>query len=452
MDHGYQWLAQKSEPLNRFIQGRKNFSPAAANLLENGNIQDLWDAISRNPEVVLGIGLSGIPQVATYLYSGPVGSTALMVGSEMGALEQDALAHRRRTGQRMPTRDFRMMSMRVPVSVFLERMGLKTIKAGGVLGEVATEQLQTGVENLSVKLFSDPNRSITDGMIESGIAAVGAGTAGARLHRHRVDQKVTQKLSVEHTFNGHFLGRDGAYRSNMPITQVPGVLPNNGMSAHQRIYFVNGVAADVATHRAHLQSLANTGAEVVGIHDSTVNLASDVAQAARYKAYPDETPAVNTTRQVIETHLAEGKPLHLAGHSRGALVVARALEVTQMKLLETHSPAEVAQRMSSITVETYGGASKEFPKGPRYYHFVNKVDAIPLSFGVGGPLAGKGKPGHHQVIQFKEITGAPVETNVSDIVYQVTHPFDVTHDMGLYARHISRATIFVQLKSSSSSD
>ena len=39
--------------------------------------------------------------------------------------------------------------------------------------------------------------------------------------------------------------------------------------------------------------------------------------------------------------------------------------------------------MNRIRVVTYGGATRRYPDGPRYIHYLNRLDPIPWLFGVG---------------------------------------------------------------------
>jgi hypothetical protein len=38
--------------------------------------------------------------------------------------------------------------------------------------------------------------------------------------------------------------------------------------------------------------------------------------------------------------------------------------------------------LNNVKIETFGGASRRFPDGPQYVHYVNRNDGVPQAFGL----------------------------------------------------------------------
>lgn len=218
-------------------------------------------------------------------------------------------------------------------------------------------------------------------------------------------------------FDGQFLGGDGrAHPPGTPLASIPGLTPNDGTPVQGRAVYVNGIMTDAIKQQSEMQALANTGLEVVGLHNATEGFAKDLGQCVTDKLGKGENPAIASTRALILDAVAKGEPLMLVGHSQGALVISRGLVEAKDTLLATRRPgqskadrlAEVEAQLSSITVETYGGAAARYPDGPRYTHYVNKADSVPMGAGVGSaPWNPFDKPGRGAVIRELSVIEKP---------------------------------------------
>jgi hypothetical protein len=192
--------------------------------------------------------------------------------------------------------------------------------------------------------------------------------------------------SVDRIFDGYLIGEGGAlFPPTTPLSELPPIKPNNGKSADRTIYAINGIMTDVDLHRTDLQSLANTGANVVGIHNATAGLVKDLGQCVGDKLDVASNPPVDTVADKIYQALHNQEPLTFVAHSQGALVLVRALQqvVRRMTMEDGHSEAEVQRRLGALSVETFGGATTRYVDGPRYQHFINKFDVVPMLAGVG---------------------------------------------------------------------
>lgn len=181
----------------------------------------------------------------------------------------------------------------------------------------------------------------------------------------------------DHKYDGHFVGADGkCYHPDTDWRDVPAVFPDNGKPVWRSVVMVNGIMTDVALQSSDLQKMANTGCKVVGVHNATKGMMRDLAQCVGDKLdlKMANNGATETVAQVIRTVLKhdEVEPPLFVGHSQGALVLSNAL-----------SRAGVDGSLKKLDVLTMGGASWSFPEGPKYKHFVNVFDAVPMGAGVG---------------------------------------------------------------------
>lgn len=198
--------------------------------------------------------------------------------------------------------------------------------------------------------------------------------------------------------DGCFLGANGAvYSKETNWRDIPVITPNNGVPATQTCIVVNGILCDLALHMADLQAMANTGCNVIGIHNATKGMLRDMGQCLLDKFRPQSANngATQTTEKVSRDLLEVENPPHLVGHSQGAICVSNALENIQNQGV---SP----EQMSKLNVTTLAGASWTFPKGPHYRHFVNRLDVVPQGAGVG-PYAWAQKSEQTEVHYFSRL-------------------------------------------------
>jgi hypothetical protein len=227
-------------------------------------------------------------------------------------------------------------------------------------------------------------------------------------------------------YDGFLVGGNGktSYPPGTRLEDVPAIRPNNGKQATETIIFVNGIGESRASgaNARHLQEIANsTGQNVVGLYNATEGTLNDLVQALKDKKDLGTNHAVDSLAQLVYGKLKSGEGVHLMGHSHGALVSARALEDVKNRLmLEDGMSKQAAESLlSKVKVETMGGASAHFTDGPRYVHYVNRADLVPMAFGLGraGSDPGRGA----KVVKF----GFP-------------NPFGIfgdAHNTGTYFKH-----------------
>lgn len=203
----------------------------------------------------------------------------------------------------------------------------------------------------------------------------------------------------EVSYDGMYIGANGrAYTSVTPLAQIPAVMPKQGATT-KRIIYVNGITTPKSTHYQNMKDIANdTGAGVIGIHNSTNGTGWDLVQCAKDKADVGKNPAHDTLTQTIVSELNQGHSVHILAHSQGGLITARSLRWAETllykqeiakrgsminPLIKREAREEVQRLMGKIRVETFGAAAASYPDGPRYVHYVNDADKVPTQFGIG---------------------------------------------------------------------
>lgn len=184
--------------------------------------------------------------------------------------------------------------------------------------------------------------------------------------------------------DGAILGAHGVFSAMTHASHVAPVLPDNGAEVRESVILVNGIMTDIALQQADMQGLANTGAAVVGVHNATEGMTKDLLACVLNKLNRGDTRAIDTLARLTANALESDRPVHLIGHSQGALIIARALQIVSGALSEGGMSAAASKGvLGRITIETYGGASQSYVDGPRYTHVVNKADVVPMLTGVG---------------------------------------------------------------------
>jgi hypothetical protein len=194
--------------------------------------------------------------------------------------------------------------------------------------------------------------------------------------------------------DGQFVGAQGqTFPPGTPLGQMPGITPKNNPNPSETILYVNGIMTPVEGQLKEMQSIAETsGAKVIGLHNATQGLVTDLAQCVTDKLDKGSNPAVDTLADTVYSELKAGRDVHLMGYSQGGLITARALSHVEqrMRLEDGMSKGDVEKALSHLKVETFGAASTKYVDGPQYVHYVNNADAVPTLTGLGGsvdPLA-----------------------------------------------------------------
>jgi hypothetical protein len=208
---------------------------------------------------------------------------------------------------------------------------------------------------------------------------------------------------TDKAYDGAIVGAGGkAYPANTSLKDVPPVVPNNGQKPNGLIIYVNGIRTSKEGQATSLQNIANkTGAAVLGVHNSTESTFKDLVQSLGDKLNLGTNPAVDNIASKVYDSLKKGEPVHLFGHSQGALILSRALGDVRKRLLAEDglSTTQANQLLSNVKVETFGGAAASYPDGPKYVHYVNTADPVPGLFGLGPTSLGDSKAGKGAIVK-----------------------------------------------------
>jgi hypothetical protein len=218
--------------------------------------------------------------------------------------------------------------------------------------------------------------------------------------------------------DGKLVGVGGkTYEPGTPLANMFGVAPQGGVRNNQTVIYTNGILNDVGVQAEGMQKIANlTGSRVVGVHNATQGPLADVVQSAGDKININDNLAAQTLSRTVLNELYAGRNVHLVGHSQGALVTSRALfDVRNHFKGRGWSEDKINQTMGRINVETYGGAARFYPDGPKYKHYVNTRDVVPVAVGLGTQeMQNKGLsyPGRGaQVIRFNSGDNNPMKAH-----------------------------------------
>ncbi len=214
------------------------------------------------------------------------------------------------------------------------------------------------------------------------------------------------------SYDGTFIGSGGkAYSSNTPLSEIPSIKPNNGAAAsNETIIYVNGIRNQKSDQANSMQDIANkTGANVIGIHNSTESTFKDLVQSLGDKLDLGNNPAVDSVANAVYSELKAGHDVHLMGHSQGGLILSRALSDVKKRLMleDGMSKNQAEGLMSKVKVETFGAAAGSYPDGPKYVHYINRADPVPMLFGLGsfkGLFGDKGAGKGAQVVRFTQFS------------------------------------------------
>ena len=247
--------------------------------------------------------------------------------------------------------------------------------------------------------------------------------------------------------------------SSYSFWQVPPITPAVGERhpakpvLNKRIVYINGIGTPRTAHAYTIKLISVvTGAVVVGIYNQSgdgveVGLFSDMLQCLTDKMGIGKNPATNTLAKCIFDACTSGKYLNIVAHSQGAIITSSALRQGIGKLLDYHGrkDAEARPLMEKIdrqginilgldnierlrlyvilqeriqpvverylnafvSVQTFGGAGRFFPDGPRYRHVFNAWDPVPMLFGQGD--ADTAGPGRGALVeQIERNAGLPI--------------------------------------------
>lgn len=221
-------------------------------------------------------------------------------------------------------------------------------------------------------------------------------------------------------------------------------------SINKRIVYVNGIGTPRATHAYTVKLISViTGANVIGIYNQSgdggeTNLFFDLIQCLGDKTGLSNNPATNTLARSAFKACTDAMYLNVVAHSQGAIISSRAMRQAIGMLLDFYGRRDAVVRPmleevdnilnrgflasmgrsltpfgslmdasaigrlrdalqerirpiveekldTYVSVQTFGGAARFYPDGPRYRHVYNFWDPVPMLVGQGDILTGPGR-------------------------------------------------------------
>jgi tetratricopeptide (TPR) repeat protein len=167
------------------------------------------------------------------------------------------------------------------------------------------------------------------------------------------------------------------------------VKPTGRTFSEKPAYFVNGIMNSPDEADQNAQALANMlERPVKRIYNKSDGFWADIFESGKLKAgMLNDNPSVQTLVNSIIGDLKRGERVEIHAHSEGALITSVALGIIQES-----DPDFFAKNADKITVNTYGGASYTYPKGPAYDHVAFVTDPVSWAFGSSNNLLFKTNP------------------------------------------------------------
>lgn len=203
------------------------------------------------------------------------------------------------------------------------------------------------------------------------------------------EPSLPRTFPLERDSDGHFLAGNGqVHPPSVSWRDLPPMLPDNGAPVSDRVIFVNGICTDCKRQYGDMRALANSGAAVIGLHNSTFGPAADVLEYLGDRLGAGHSPTIRTLMGIIRESAISASPLHIVCHSQGALMVGQALTRSQDALMSERGIGreEAEKRFAHMRIETYGGGAAFYPNGPQYVHVDNQLDPVCAFLGLG-PIA-----------------------------------------------------------------
>jgi hypothetical protein len=196
--------------------------------------------------------------------------------------------------------------------------------------------------------------------------------------------------SSQTKFDGDILGAgcqpEGTGNPNgvMPpgCRQLPGTLPKisyvNGINTAysqpgQKDLFSGGIC------KTMLEIAKTTCSEVTGVYNATEGLGKDLDECLDNIAKDRNTPSVVPLRNMMVQAAHSGQPMTLFAHSQGGLIAQQAVSLAKQQLMNEDdlTSEEAEQKLSVVSIDSFGTAIMGWPKGPNYRRFTNMADPVP---------------------------------------------------------------------------
>ncbi len=207
-------------------------------------------------------------------------------------------------------------------------------------------------------------------------------SACVSLPRQEDCQPSRNAVSGADSWDGFVVGRQGCVYHPDQVLQIDLSTIGVGTAAPKPlVMFVNGAMNSLTRQYQKLLRFAEeTNSAYIGIYNNEF-----FPRKKGWSQAHTHVSAEHTLTQLIHQQLKQNSEFYLLTGSKGTHIVVDALRRVKRNLAVMYdsNEARTAQSMNLIHVITYGGASRHYPDGPKYTHYINRLDPIPWLFGVG---------------------------------------------------------------------
>ena len=196
--------------------------------------------------------------------------------------------------------------------------------------------------------------------------------------------------------DGFFIGGDRCFYDPAltPADDVPVFRGTLNPFNDKRLFYVNGANGNPGRIANVLESLAKrSNISTIGLFyysGDTRELAEGLLPGTPQGA------AVDTLQQLIQQAIDRGEPIHIRAGSAGTFVVGEAVRRMHALLSQRRfRPGKGPEQLDLVRIETTGSANHNFPNGPRYIHYINRLDPVAAPLALRGPAS---QPGARAVL------------------------------------------------------
>lgn len=240
---------------------------------------------------------------------------------------------------------------------------------------------------VDIRQENEHTKAFLDQIDDFFISALGLSIENAKQKLQGIERS---RLRGDRSFDGCLVASGGqVFASNTPRSWLNPIKPKDGIESisngGEPVLFVNGLNMSVFGHLDDMRTVADAfGCKMIGIHNAKQsNPASEFARAFNDAHNRRGNPTIDTVRDQILSAVYQDASLLISAESHGAGIVSRGVQ-RAISILKGKGWSEerVFDALQKIKVDTYAGATWEYPDGPQYSHYVLRTDPVPYKFGV----------------------------------------------------------------------
>lgn len=180
--------------------------------------------------------------------------------------------------------------------------------------------------------------------------------------------------------SGWYVGAGGCLYDpgEYELEDVPPVMPVYAPYDDNVVWNVNGFTTKVWQAFIEAGTMADgMGAPVVGIFNPT----GEIQQEFSTFIQVDNSISREVADLALE-RLLRGETVTINGASQGGIHISQVVSLVMAALDEAGLSADKTATLARLRLQTTAGFGSDFPEGPRYIHYANRLDAIPQWVGM----------------------------------------------------------------------